>query len=322
MEQINPCLSIKFEDQNCDNEVTQIDDENHQDHCCDRRTIKNFSSKLESNFAHKLDNDDDHNGNNCSRCDSMKRMISLRDRAIMKLVEDRDQLKLNLTKVMNQNIELSRELLKFQKISKHSKQSDAKLNQNGYRIEEAIDRNKEGDVEQIDSHENLLYLQQKCSNLENVNRKLRRYLYSLRNIFAELGNADDSGRLDEEAINDDDFDVEDFDEEYDEEDYSNNNNHRIMPNRFENIRSDEILIPSEIKQSPKTLNKTYSLNNCDASAVEESVVNHQIDQVSSKIIDRQTQNGTIGSNPITNQTIVDEDSFRLPRSDFDLWYNS
>ncbi|CAG2118318.1 unnamed protein product, partial [Medioppia subpectinata] len=59
-----------------------------------------------------IDGKEGHNG--CQSCPVLKRMVVHKDTAIRRLSEDREQLKLKLTQINNQNIELKQTLKRLQ----------------------------------------------------------------------------------------------------------------------------------------------------------------------------------------------------------------
>ena len=102
-------------------------------------------------------------------------MLYLRDRTIMKLAEDRDLVKIKLTKAMNMNIELSRQLMKYQKMQPIATTMNppspirAKSPVNNQIREEVAD------------------LRRKCTELDDIYHHLKHHLFALRNVFADLG---------------------------------------------------------------------------------------------------------------------------------------
>lgn len=99
----------------------------------------------------------------------MRHMLCLRDRTIMQLAEDRDAIKIKLTKAMNLNVELSRQLIKY---TNGKGQSAAVCPANAY-----SDRVRQEVAD----------LKRKCSELEDMNHHLKQHLYTLKNVFVELG---------------------------------------------------------------------------------------------------------------------------------------
>ena len=59
----------------------------------------------------------------CENCDSLRQMLYVREKTIMKLAEDRDEMKIKLTKTMNMNIELTRQLMKYHTLSREKMQN-------------------------------------------------------------------------------------------------------------------------------------------------------------------------------------------------------
>lgn len=91
----------------------------------------------------------------------------------MKLAEDRDMIKIKLTKAMNMNIELSRQLMKYQKVRPIPVNSTSPL------------RSKSPVNNQI--REEVADLRRKCTELDDIYHHLKHHLFALRNVFADLG---------------------------------------------------------------------------------------------------------------------------------------
>ena len=104
---------------------------------------------------------------NCDSCQVLKRLVSVKDIAISRLNEDRDDLKLKLTQINNKNIELNQRLKRFESQKQEVDRSDTK-------------------------NDNYIELKKKYEELEAVNRHLKQHLNTLRLVFNELHNSSES----------------------------------------------------------------------------------------------------------------------------------
>ncbi len=128
-------------------------------------------------------------------------MLYLRDRTIMKLAEDRDLIKIKLTKAMNMNIELSRQLMKHQKINQSAAVTTA--------ISNPVSPLRSKSPVNTQIREEVADLRRKCTELDEIYYHLKHHLFALRSVFADLGGTatatNDSGsgyHLEEEDIDD------------------------------------------------------------------------------------------------------------------------
>lgn len=160
----NPRLSIALES----------DDEHLNSHAL--RTSVSAAS------INSIDYDGYHNQQtggklNCKSCESLKRMLYFRDRTIMKIAEDRDIIKIKLTKAMNMNIELSRQLMRYDKENKKTTTTET--------VNSPLSSTKSPINAQI--RDEVADLRRKCSELDAIYNHLKHHLYSLKNFFDELG---------------------------------------------------------------------------------------------------------------------------------------
>lgn len=157
---------------------------------CFSRFIKQFFSiSVSSTSIPSLEYHDQQHSKQCTSCDALKRMLYLRDRTIMKLAEDRDMIKIKLTKAMNMNIELSRQLMKHQKMHPNEVTSSTV---NPVSSSSPL-RSKSPVNTQI--REEVADLRRKCTELDEIYHHLKHHLFALRNVFADLGanTTNDSG---------------------------------------------------------------------------------------------------------------------------------
>jgi len=108
-------------------------------------------------------------------------MLYLRDKTIMKLAEDRDLIKIKLTKAMNMNIELSRQLMKYQRT-----QSQPTVQQNTTTTATTPQHRTKSPVN-AQIREEVADLRRKCTELDEIYHHLKHHLFALRNVFADLG---------------------------------------------------------------------------------------------------------------------------------------
>lgn len=131
----------------------------------------------------------------CQKCKRLEKMLLFRDRTMMKLIEDRDQLKIKLTKAMNQNIELSRQLMRYQ-------------NQSSSKEDKKIGTDDTFDTIFLE----LDLLRKRCRELEDVKHNL----FILQKMFSQmlrfeenspdLPSSSESGTISKEVLNSDDDD--------------------------------------------------------------------------------------------------------------------
>lgn len=109
----------------------------------------------------------------------------------MKLAEDRDMIKIKLTKAMNMNIELSRQLMKYQKMNLNA--TDSVVPSITSNPGNSPLRSKSPVNTQI--REEVADLRRKCTELDEIYHHLKHHLFALRNVFADLGanTTNDSG---------------------------------------------------------------------------------------------------------------------------------
>lgn len=156
----NPCLSIRLE------EGTNLGlDSDHLESTVDGKDFDLNEIMIERSHIE------------CSNCSQIQQMLTKRDDTIVKLIESRDQLKIKLTKAMNDNIELSRQLLRCQ--NQPIKTVNAKNVNNQF-------DSQQKQIEKL--NKDLYSCRQKCLELETVNQNLRNHLFSLRNLFAQFSN--------------------------------------------------------------------------------------------------------------------------------------
>ena len=105
----------------------------------------------------------------------------------MKLAEDRDLIKIKLTKAMNMNIELSRQLMKYQKISLPSFQQQKSSPNNSNDNNSTQFRTKSPVMVNSQIKEEVAELRRKCSELDEIYHHLKHHLCALRNVFVDLG---------------------------------------------------------------------------------------------------------------------------------------
>lgn len=103
----------------------------------------------------------------CNSCRVLKRLVCVKDIAINRLSEDREDLKLKLTKINNKNIELTQKLKRLE-------------------IEKQVSEQK------IKSDNNFDDLKTKYEELEAINRHLRQHLNTLKHVFNEIHNTSES----------------------------------------------------------------------------------------------------------------------------------
>lgn len=210
----------------------------------------------------------------CSNCDSLKQMLHLRDRTIMRLIDDRDQLKIKLTATMNENIELTRQLLRYEAILKKNNRKE--MNDNNRTID-------------TDKQQELDFYRRRCQTLEEQNQQMKYHLYSLRNVFLELGQQQQQNN----GNDDDDASYQDLS--------SNSNSGNVLANVVENGSQQQL--PSS------SLNIAISATNS---------INHQ-QQQEPKINSESSSTIKV----IANQTNNEDCPFIEPiLSNFDRWYNS
>lgn len=97
----------------------------------------------------------------------MRRLVLSKDIAINRLTQDRDALKVKLTLINNQNIELSQ---RFKR----------------------IDAQNQEFLKSYENSDQMIELKAKCNQLEAINSHLRQHLSTLRNVFNELHNSGES----------------------------------------------------------------------------------------------------------------------------------
>lgn len=160
-------------------------DEGKSDEENSYRQPNDFSSALSLLISKKVIN---NKTSDCTSCESLKQMLYLRDKTIIKLAEDRDAVKIKLTKAMNMNIMLSRQLMKYQNATSPIRSPSKTPN-------EANNNREQTQTDEI-RHE-LVELRKKCRELDDIKTHLRQYLSALKTIFVDLGQIGDEEKIED-----------------------------------------------------------------------------------------------------------------------------
>lgn len=183
-------------------------DEGGADEDTSYRQPSDFSPALSLLISKKVTTTTNNNNNTdeCMSCESLKRMLYLRDKTIMKLAEDRDAVKIKLTKAMNMNIMLSRQLMKYQhhtaavgsSTALHSSPPQRSSPKTPNEVNNNNNNNNRQQPTQTDEirHE-LVELRKKCRELDDIKTHLRQYLSALKTIFVDLGQMGDEEKIED-----------------------------------------------------------------------------------------------------------------------------
>lgn len=223
----------------------------------------------------------------CINCDSLEKMLCLRDRTIMKLIEDRDQLKIKLTRTMNENIELTRQLLRYEGSSFRKNNNAATTNNQKDKNHQLIDNQKQ--------QKELQFYHRRCQELEEQNQQMKFHLYSLRNVFVELSQQQNNDHHYDEHGNEDDDDVDN--ESYQDLPSS------VSANKVENIVENDIGNHHQQQQKQLPSQNVQTDEHSTAKLMKDTATTTTI-----------TNDDTINRyDSIINEPII---------SNFDRWYNS
>lgn len=224
----------------------------------------------------------------CINCDSLEKMLCLRDRTIMKLIEDRDQLKIKLTRTMNENIELTRQLLRYEGSSfRKNNNNAATTNNQKDKNHQLIDNQKQ--------QKELQFYHRRCQELEEQNQQMKFHLYSLRNVFVELSQQQNNDHHYDEHGNEDDDDVDN--ESYQDLPSS------VSANKVENIVENDIGNHHQQQQKQLPSQNVQTDEHSTAKLMKDTATTTTI-----------TNDDTINRyDSIINEPII---------SNFDRWYNS
>lgn len=206
------------------------------------------------------ENDDDYNYNEtgpsmsynrCQNCKRLEKMLLFRDRTMMRLIEDRDQLKIKLTKAMNQNIELSRQLMRYQNLS--PPKEDKKI---------GTDDSFETIFLELD------VLRKRCRELEDVKhnlfilQKMFSQMLRLEGNSPDLSNSSESGTISKDIINSEEDKIRKMDKSKincDLEPLFPQTDSQVRSTRFSNRTSNfELIDGVDCSQPTDTSDKTIS----------------------------------------------------------------